>query len=314
MKTCLSPDFRQKQVKQRDLLWSLMGDLPPRYSPLPATCYKVEKIKGGTLETLLFHPEEDEDFEAYFALPDPSGRKSGKIPVILYNHSHGSMYDLGKKELCLGAPYQNGPYLNDLLQEGWAVLCMDHRAFGSRSGEKESVIFKKMLWQGKVMWGMMVYDSVRMLDYLVHKRPEIDPERIATLGMSMGSTMAWFTAALDERIRVCADICCMTDYESLMESGNLDGHGLYYYVPSLLKYFDTAAINALIAPRAHISLNGKYDGLTPEAGLDKIDRTLKKIYKDLGSPEHWLLKKYPVQHCETAEMRQEILAFLRKHL
>ena len=56
-----------------------------------------------------------------------------------------------------------------------------------------------MLWHGQVMWGMMVYDSIRAVDYLV-SRDDVDPGRIATMGISMGSTMAWWAAALDTRI------------------------------------------------------------------------------------------------------------------
>ena len=65
------------------------------------------------------------------------------------------------------------------------------------------------------MWGMMVYDSIRALDYL-ETRPDIDAGRIGTLGLSMGSTMAWWLAALDERVKVCVDLCCLTDFEALM--------------------------------------------------------------------------------------------------
>ena len=57
-----------------------------------------------------------------------------------------------------------------------------------------------MLWNGRVLWGMMVFDNLRALDYLV-SREDVDAQRLATLGISMGSTMAWWSAALDERIR-----------------------------------------------------------------------------------------------------------------
>jgi cephalosporin-C deacetylase-like acetyl esterase len=59
---------------------------------------------------------------------------------------------------------------------------------------------------------MMVYDNIRAIDYLA-TRPEVNAARIATLGLSMGSTMAWWTAALDERVKVCVDICCLTDFD-----------------------------------------------------------------------------------------------------
>jgi dienelactone hydrolase len=170
-----------------------------------------------------------------------------------------------------------------------------------------------MLWQGRVLWGMMVYDSLRALDYLT-TRPEIDPARLGTLGMSMGSTMAWWLAALDPRIRVCVDLCCLTDFDALIDSRGLDGHGIYYYVPSLLKHFTTSQINALIAPRPHLSLAGTLDPLTPPAGLERVDRELKEIYRSLGRPEAWELRKFEVGHAETPAMRQAALSFLDKWL
>ena len=121
---------------------------------------------------------------------------------------------------------------------GYGALCIDTWAFGERRGLTEHSIFKRMLWYGQVMWGMMVYDSIRAVDYLL-SRDDVDPERIATMGISMGSTMAWWTAALDTRIKVCIDICCLTDFHAIVARG-LDSHGVYYFVPSLLKHFTTA--------------------------------------------------------------------------
>jgi acetyl esterase/lipase len=170
-----------------------------------------------------------------------------------------------------------------------------------------------MLWQGQVLWGMMVYDSLRALDVLV-ERPDVDPERIATLGISMGSTMAWWLAALDERVKVTVDICCLTDFHTLLAKKALRLHGVYYYVPSLLEHFTTAQINSLIAPRAHLGLAGLKDELTPVEGLDIIDRALQRVYTAAGHPERWKLLRYDVGHQETAEGRQEILAFLQQFL
>ena len=163
------------------------------------------------------------------------------------------------------------------------------------------------------MWGMMVYDTLRALDYLAG-RPDVDAARVGTLGLSMGSTLAWWTAALDERVKVCVDICCLTDYQALIETRALAGHGFYYYVPALLKYFTTAQINALIAPRAHLSLAGDRDSLTPPAGLERIDAALRREYSQRGAPAAWRLLRYDTGHGETSEMRREALAFLEQWL
>jgi dienelactone hydrolase len=170
-----------------------------------------------------------------------------------------------------------------------------------------------MLWKGQVLWGMMVYDSLRAMDYLL-TRPEVDAQRIGTLGLSMGSTMAWWLAALDPRVKVTVDICCLTDFQAIIAANHLKGHGIYYYVPSLLKHFTTSQINALIAPRAHLGLAGNLDLLTPPAGLDRIDRELKEVYKAAGHPERWRLFRQDVDHQETPEMRREITAFLKQWL
>jgi dienelactone hydrolase len=152
---------------------------------------------------------------------------------------------------------------------------------------------------------MMVYDSIKAVDYLV-SRPDVDADRLGTVGISMGSNTAQWLGALDPRIKVVVDICCLTDWHTLIEVDGLKGHGIYYYVPSLLEHFTTAQMNALIAPRAHLSLAGNQDKLTPVAGLEKIDAELKRVYASAGHAENWKLLRYDVGHMETPAMREEI--------
>jgi len=298
------------QQDDRTTLWRLLGDLPPRNQPIRARLVWRRNCGAYWLERLTLDLNSLEPVPAYFACP----KGDGPFPAVLYNHAHGGEYEIGKEELVAGrAALQKPPYVEVLTEQGYAVLCIDHWLFGERRGRTESELFKLMLWRGQVLWGMMVYDSIRALDYLC-TRPEVNASRIATLGLSMGSTMAWWVAALDERIQVCVDLCCLTDFDALVESRGLDGHGIYYYVPSLLKYFTTARINALIAPRPHLALAGDLDPLTPRAGLDRIDAELRRVYAAAGAPEAWAMVRYPIGHYETAEMRAEVLAFLRKWL
>lgn len=296
---------------RRQELYALLGDLPDRQRPLTAVKLHQETRPSYILEKWHLDLNGLEEVPAYFVYPQ---QRSGRLPTILYNHAHGGNYALGKEELLGGrSALQPPPYAEELTRHGYAALCIDHWAFGERSGRTESAIFKEMLWSGQVMWGMMVYDSLRAIDYLC-TRPEVDPQRLGTLGLSMGSTMAWWTAALDPRIKVCIDICCLTDFQTLLETQGLDGHGIYYYVPRLLQQFTTAQINALIAPRAHLSLAGNLDPLTPPQGLSRIDAELQQVYTAANAPTAWQMLRYEVGHVETAEMRQEIIAFLQNWL
>ena len=299
------------QREQRKLLYSLLGDLPPRNRPICAKKVAEDDRESYTLETWVLDLNGIEPVPAYFIRPTQG---HGPFPAVLYNHAHGGNYAGGKKEIVAGlgaAP--KPPYAEELGRRGIAALCIDQWNFGERSGRTESELFKEMLWRGQVLWGMMVYDNLRAYEYML-SRSDVNPARTATLGLSMGSTMGWWTAALEERIKVTVDLCCMTDFHELISSRGLDGHGIYYFVPNLLKHFDTAAINALIAPRPHLSLNGNCDPLTPPRGLDKIDRALKAVYKSHGAPEAWRMFRRDHGHFETAEMRAEIVEWLARWL
>ena len=294
----------------RDQLYTLLGDLPARDRPISVQQLSQAERDGYRLETLLLDLNGVEPVPAYFVRP----KAGGPFPTILYNHAHGGDYVLGKRELLDGrAALQAPPYAVELTRQGYAALCIDAWGFGERRGRTESELFKEMLWHGQVLWGMMVYDSLRAVDYLV-SRADVDASRIGTLGLSMGSTMAWWLAALDPRIKVCVDLCCLTDYQALIDSRGLDGHGIYYYVPGLLKHFSTAEINALVAPRPHLSLAGDYDPLTPPAGLERIDAHLRQVYAEHGAAACWSLLRYPIGHFETAAMRAAVVAFLKQWL
>lgn len=297
--------------KLRNQLYGLLGRLPARHRPISAEVTSQVETNELVVEKLLLDLNGIERVPAYFTKPKQA---KGPLPVVLFNHSHFGQYEVGKEEYLRGRPEMQSPsHAVAFARAGYAGLCIDSWCFGERKQRQEVDTFKEMLWHGQVLWGMMVYDSLRALDYL-QTRADVNSKRIATMGMSMGSTMAWWLAALDERIKVCVDLCCLTDFQSLIEEKGLGLHGIYYYVPDLLTYFTTAQINALIAPRPHLGLAGRLDALTPLNGLQKIDAALKEVYQQQGVPDAWKLKIYDVGHEETAAMRQDILAFLQKWL
>jgi dienelactone hydrolase len=315
----LSPMTRQQTksasapspARRRRELYGLLGELPDRKRPIAGKQRKEEERDGYVLETWDLDLNGIETVPAYLARPRSI---SGRVPAVLFDHSHGGGYKIGKQEFIDGRSYlQPVPYAKVLTDLGYVALCIDSWVFGERSHTSEVDMFKAMLWRGQVLWGMMVYDGLRALDFLV-KRPEVDTQRVGTLGMSMGSTMAWWLGALDERIKVTVDINCLTDFHALLARKALALHGLYYFVPGLINHFTTAQINALIAPRAHLGLAGLRDKLTPVEGLDVIDRELTQVYTKLGHPERWKLLRYDVEHQETPEGRLAIIAFLKEFL
>jgi hypothetical protein len=307
-------EFAAYQARRRKELWGLLGDLPWQHKPGPAKLIKTEKHDGYTLERLLLDLNGAEPVPALLLLPD---RRQERAPGLLFIHWHGGMYELGKEQLLVGDEAQPA-YAPVCAAKGLVTLAIDSWCFGERKhvanghvGEEDA--FKLMLWRGQVLWGMMMFDEVRALDYLA-SRPEVDPERLGAMGMSMGSTKAWWLAALDPRVRLCVDVCCLTEFEELIKAGNLKGHGIYYYVPSLLKHFSTAQINELIVPRPRLSVNGRRDDLTPPAGVEKVRDHLLPLYRRYGQEEDCLIELFDCGHVELPQMRRLILEWMNKYL
>lgn len=297
--------------ERRRQLYALLGKLPARDRSVSAQLISTEDRGSYVLEKLVLDLNGIEAAPAYFARPRGA---SGRRPTVLFNHSHGGGYTIGKTEFIAGREYMSSPpYAEFLTSLGYNALCFDAWVFGERATRTELDTFKDMLWHGQVLWGMMVYDALKAVDYL-HTRSDVDTQRLATVGMSMGSSTAQWVGALDTRLKVVVDICCLTDWHTLVEVHGLQHHGIYYYVPDLLNHFTTAQMNALIAPRAHLALAGNQDPLTPVAGLEKVDRELRQVYAAAGRPEHWQLLRYDGAHLETPVMREQVRQWLVKQL
>ena len=307
-------EFAAYQKQRRKELWGLLGELPWVHRPAPPKLVTTEKREGYTLERLVLDLNGLEPVPALLLIPD---KRQPRAPGLLYIHWHGGMYDLGKEQLLVGAKAQPA-YAPVCAEKGLVTLAIDSWCFGERKHEAnghtgEEDAFKLMLWRGRVLYGMMVFDEFRALDYLAG-RPEVDPARLGVLGMSMGATKAWWLAALDPRVRVCLDVCCLTDFDELIKTQNLKGHGIYYYVPSLLKHFSTAQINELIVPRPRLSVNGRQDSLTPPAGVEKVRDFLLPLYRKYGKEEDCKIELFDCPHVELPEMRKLILDWIDKYL
>jgi len=304
------PEFTAHQDKRRKELWSLLGDLPWDHKPGPPQLVSTEQHEGYTLERLRLDLNGLEPVPALLLIPD---RRPARAPGLLFIHWHAGEYELGKEQLLKGTAVQPA-YAPVCAEKGLVTLAIDSWCFGERNhlhdhrdGEEDT--FKLMLWRGRVLWGMMMFDEFRAFDYLAG-RPEVDPARLGALGMSMGATKVWWLAALEPRVRLAIDVCCLTDYDELIRTRGLKEHGVYYYVPSLLKHFDTAGINELVVPRPRLSLNGRLDPLTPPAGVDRVREHLLPLYKKYGRQDDCRIDLFDCAHEETPAMRKLVVEWL----
>jgi dienelactone hydrolase len=309
----------RSQVRSR--IWQLLGRLPARPRIPDVKTLSRDECSNYVLERFEFNNEAGATVPGYILLP--KGRPL-KAPAILYCHWHGGEYELGKEELFQAehTPEQPGPAL---ATRGFVVLGIDAYGFGERNGcgpggpsEKgsdcEMSVSKFNLWVGRTLWGMILRDDLMALDYLA-SRPEVDPSQIGIMGMSMGATRAWWLMALEDRLKAAAAICCLTRYQNLIHQQQLKAHGIYYFVPNLLNYFDTETIVALLAPRSVLFLNGDRDSTSPVAGIRAIESAVRPVYRLYGSESEFESIVYPGQgHIYTPEMWTTTLSWLAQKL
>ncbi|MFV0490421.1 MAG: dienelactone hydrolase family protein [Pseudorhodobacter sp.] len=199
--------------------------------------------------------------------------------AVLYAHAHGNAYGIGKAEATEGRPALLDPPLGLwLAAQGHVVLCPDMPGFGERQEEgTEAALSKAALWQGRPLLGVMLDDLARA-GAALKVRPEVDPARIAVIGLSMGATLAYFHAALRPEIAACAHFCAFADIAPLIATGAHDLHGSYMTVPGLLPAHDLGDVAALIAPRLQIVGVGLRDPLTPPAAFTPALDRLRRAY------------------------------------
>jgi hypothetical protein len=144
---------------KRDKLKELLGDLPTD-EPISVTMMNQEERDGYRLESLLLDLNGMERVPAYVAIPLDG---EGPFPLVVFNHSHGGNYANGRNEFVRSSSYLQPPsFAKTLTEMGYAACCIDMWGFNERGGKTESELVKEMLWQGQVMWGMMLYDNIRL--------------------------------------------------------------------------------------------------------------------------------------------------------
>ncbi|HAM11138.1 MAG: hypothetical protein A2X05_03380 [Bacteroidetes bacterium GWE2_41_25] len=313
--------WKNDRVQVKETLQNLLGDIPARPRQLKVKTISREEKNGYILERFVIDNEVDSWIPGYIAIPT---NVKGKVPAIVGLHGHSS-----SKDNIFGYNSNTGQDVMALLiSHGFAVMAIDSYFNGERLGtgpageieqqqrgsDQELSQFKINLWYGRSLWGMQLRDEQIALDYL-ENRPEIDAERIGVEGMSMGSTRAWWLAALDNRVKAVVGVACFTRYKELIEQRQLKAHGIYYFVPGVLNHFDTEAIMGLIAPRPFLVLTGDSDQGSPLSGMFVLEKKLNSVYSLYEKEENFKSIIYKnTGHVYTDEMKMEMLGWFKKYL
>lgn len=183
---------------------------------------RVEMPAGGyILEEVTLRTFPDRQVRAWVASPS---NPSGKVGAVLALHGHGGT---GEQIVKGHGLYWYGRALAEM---GYVVISPD-------IGQHE---LQHTNW---TLMGERVWDALRCLDYL-ETRPEVDPQRLAVAGLSLGGETAMYVAALDGRVQAVCSSGWLTTVANMKQ-----GHCPCWNFPGLEEHFDFSDIFGLVAPR-----------------------------------------------------------------
>ena len=204
------------QAAARRRLRRSLGLAPfPARGALNARTVGILERGPYTIERVVFEPRPGFVVPALVYAP---ADHAGSLPAVVYAVGHWMRH--GKNEALVQT------FCGGLAQLGFVVLVMDPIGQGERGARFEDHGHLALLPLGLAQEGLMAWEHMRSLDYLL-SRSDVDGARIGITGASGGGLTTMFTAAIDERIRAAASVCFVTSYARFLRvMRGLDWNGV----------------------------------------------------------------------------------------
>ena len=164
--------------------------------------------------------------------------------------------------------------------------------------------------------GLIAHEDLRAAEFLA-TRPEVDPARIASMGLSMGSFRSWQVAALSDRIAAGVAICWMSTVRSLMSPGNNQTRGQSAFSmthPGLFRYLDYPDVASLACPKPMLFFNGTRDALFPVEGVEAAYAKLRPVWESQQAGDRIVTRLWDAPHVFDQAMQEEAFAWLDRVL
>jgi dienelactone hydrolase len=282
----------------------LLGGFPARRCDLRPEVIERRDLSTCVRETVLFQSRENLSVYSYFLLPREA---QPPLPVVICIPGHGRgvddivgiAEDGSQREQPAG--YQND-FALQALSHGYASFAIEPFGFGHRRDDRArkdgagssscQPSAGAALLFGQTMAGWRAWDVMRAIDYL-QTRPEIDPARIACMGISGGGTITLFATALEPRIKVGVVSGYFNRFaDSIMSIP----HCIDNYVPGILNVCEMSDIAGLIPPRCLFVESGTMDDIFPIAATRTAVEDARRIFTLFAVPEQIGFEEFEGEH------------------
>ena len=161
----------------------------------------------------------------------------------------------------------------------------DVKAYNNRCNHDEEFMAKTLLCAGVTWAGIMVWDDIRTVDYLL-TRSDVDPHRIACVGQSVGGIRSAYLAALDDRIKAAVVSSWMCSFPKQL-AAHIRGIGFTKIIPGIYHHMDYPDIASLAMPKPLMVINGSQDRLFEPAGVHAAHEKIARCYAKAGATERF---------------------------
>jgi dienelactone hydrolase len=204
----------------------------------------------------------------------------GRAPLVISMHGGG-----GSPEVALfhgGANYHD--MVRGAVKRGYVVFAPQH-LFSAQGypGDIRNRIDSRMRLIGTSLTAVEILKITHSLDVLL-KRPEVDPRRVAMVGLSYGGYYALVTPAIDSRIKVAVSSCYFGVQEGRYARDELS-------IPSDFQFsdrfslFKDSELAALICPRPLQIQAGTHDDTDHRDPGVLLAPASAEYYSKLGVPD-----------------------------
>lgn len=322
--------------RRRDIMAGaeeLLGKLPEQPKS-PPDVQVLDRFEGDGYVRLsiTYQVDADERVPAYLLLSNDR-RPGQRVPAIIALHptsKYGKKLVAGEAvvaqedgvEQSTSVPgmypttntvYPNCDYAKELAQRGYVVLAPDYPSFGDYPFD-----FRTNKYASGSMKGIV--NHMRGIDVLM-AREEVDPERIAAIGHSLGGRNALFLGAFDQRVKVIVSSCGWCPFRDSEHGRKPGGWDQNVYMPRIRTVYnfdfdclpcDLPDLAAALAPRAFFTNAPLRDFDTQ--GIKRVEPRIREVFA-LSEASDRLQIRYPnCGHDFPPEIRREAYAFIDRIL
>jgi len=249
--------------------------------------------------------------------------RGGKRPAVmaLAGHGYGAKDLVGLWEDETERYTPDGTHRNfadELAQRGFVVVAPEISCFGERqfsnanfravglNGSCHNIATWAMML-GKSVAGLRVMDGMRIVDFLQAQK-FVDPDRIGVMGLSGGGMHAFFSSAIDTRIKaaVISGYFCNWRHSILSIF-----HCTCNFVPGLLELGELSDLAGLIAPRPVLVEAGSRDEIFPIAHVKEAVAKARRAWKVFGASDNLATDYFEGRHRINGPAAYD---FLARHL